>query len=146
MNKLISILATFLKCIFILWIPVLLFEESFIYEYLGYIGAFIASIIATILCLIVYIKAYKKVSFNHYLYNIANAILLAITSVIFGYLFLYFIDIGIFHQCGGTGWECFLFGIEYLLIGFEYALLSIIILVIWLFVRLIKYIINKNKK
>lgn len=146
MNKVIDIMASLLKSILILWIPILLIEETFFYEYIGPQGSFIFSIIASILCFIVYKKGYKKVDrIDCYFYNIINAILLVITNVILGYFFLYLIDIEVFHQCTGSGWDCFLFGIEYLFIGFEYAFLSIIVLVIWLFVKLIKFL-NYRKK
>lgn len=147
MNKIVDIILSFLKSILILWLPVLWVEETFLYNYIGDYGTFIFSIIAFIICLIVYIKTYKKeTEINCYLYNIINSILLIITNIMLGYLFLYLIDLGIFHQCPGSGWECFLFGIEYIFIGFEYAFLTLLVLVIWLFVRLIKYFISKKNK
>ena len=79
------------------------------------------------------------------MYNIVNAILLVIFNLVLGYFFFYLIDINIFHQCMESGWECFLFGIEYVIIGFEYALLSVITLVIWLFIRLVKFLSSKLK-
>ena len=141
MSKLISIILSFLKSIVILWLPILLIEETFLYDYIGSFFL-VFSIIASIECLIVYIKTYKKnvVKVNCYCYNIVNAILLIIINVVLGYFFLYLIDIGVFHQCKGSGWDCFLFGVEYLFIGFEYAFLTLIALVIWLLVRLIKFL------
>ncbi len=145
MKKLMDILSSLFRSILILWIPILLIEETFLYEYISYYGLFIISIIAAIICLIIYIKKCKKITkINCYLYNIVNTISIAVTNIALGYLFFYFIDKGIFHQCGGTGWDCFLFGIEYIFIGFEYAALSLCILVIWLFIRLIKHIIAKK--
>ncbi len=148
MKKFISIISLLLKNLLILWVPILLIEETFLFNYLGseYFLTLI-SIIASSLCLNSYIKTYKKVNgkINCYLYNIVNAILLVIFNLVLGYFFFYLIDINIFHQCMGSGWECFLFGIEYVIIGFEYALLSAITLVIWLFIRLVKFLSSKLK-
>lgn len=137
-----------LKSLLILWVPILLVEETFLFNYVGPVGSLIISVILSILCLIMYIKTYKKIKKekkNYYLYNIFNAILFIIFNLTLGYFFINLIDLKIFHHCVGSGWDCFLFGIEYLIIGFEYAFLSAIILVIWLFVRLIKFLKNKLK-
>ncbi len=148
MTKLIYILSSFIKCLLVLWVPILLIEETFLFDFIGSAGALICSLFASVLCLILYIKTYKKAKqerINCYIYNIINAMLLEIINLILGYLFLYFIDLNLFHQCTGDGWSCFLFGIEYGLIGMEYAILSVIILIIWLIVRLIKFLSTSKK-
>jgi len=139
---------SFFKYILILWIPVLLIEETILLDYISPMGTLICSLLMSVLCLIVYIKTYKKAikeGINCYMYNIINTILLGITNLGLGYLFLSLIDLKLFHQCGGYGWDCFLYGIEYLLIGIEYAILPVIILIIWLIVRLIKFLSTKRK-
>lgn len=143
MKKYIIIL---LKCILILWGPILLIEETFLFDYISSAESFICSIIISILCLIMYMKTYKKVKkekINCYIYNIANTILLVIMNVALGYLFTNLVNLKLFHHCMESGWDCFLEGIEYLLIGLEYAFLSIIILIVWLFVRFIKFLNTK---
>ena len=147
MKKVTYIISSLLKSLLILWVPVLLFEETFLYDYIWTEFAFIISTFAIIFCLIMYKKSYKKLNkekMNCYLFNIVNTILLVISNLILGYLFLRLTDLKIFHHCVGTGRECFLFGIEYLIIGMEYAFFSVIILVIWLFVRLIKFLRSNN--
>ncbi len=148
MKKVIYIISLLLKNLLILWVPILLIEETFLFDYMGKEGSLIFSVIVSILCLIMYIKTYKKLNekVNRYLYNIVNTILLVISNLLLGYFFIYLIDLNVFHQCMGSGWDCFLFGIEYLIIGFEYALLSVIILVIWLVVKLIKFLNSKPRK
>lgn len=74
-----------------------------------------------------------------------NAIVLGIINVALGYTFIHLIDIKFFHYCKGSGWDCFLYGLEYLLIGIEYAILPAIVLIIWLIVKLIKFLSNKFK-
>ena len=145
MKKVIYIISTLLKSLLLLWVPILLIEETFLLNYID-AGIYVFSLIISILCLIMYIKTYKKINkkqINCYLYNIINTILLVIFNIALGYLFLNLIDLNVFHQCLGSGWDCFLFGIEYLIIGIEYALFSVIALIIWLIVRLIKYLNSK---
>lgn len=137
-----------LKYLLILWIPILLVEETFIFDFVGAFGSIIISLILSIFTLIIYMKNYMKMNkekINCYIYNIVNAILLAVSNIILGYLFIYLIDLNILHQCSGDGWSCFLSGIEYWLIGLEYAIISIIALIIWLIYKLIKYL-NTSKK
>lgn len=148
MKKLIYMILSFFKYILILWIPILLIEETFLLNYIGVMGTLICSLLMSVLCLIIYIKTYKKAikeRINCYMYNIINAVLLGITNLVLGYLFISLIDLNLFHQCVGYGWDCFLFGIEYLLIGIEYAILSTIILIVWLIVRLIRFLSAKRK-
>lgn len=146
MPKLNCMILLFLKYILILWVPILLIEETFLFNYIGVSGTLICSLLMSVLCLIVYIKTYKKITkVNCYKYNIINAILLGITNLALGYLFIELIDLNLFHQCVGDGWACFMFGIEYLLIGIEYAILSVIILIVWLITRLIKFLITRRK-
>lgn len=136
-----------LKYLLILWIPILLVEETFIFDFVGAFVSIIISLILSIFTLIIYMKNYMKMNkekINCYIYNIVNAILLAVSNIILGYLFIYLIDLNILHQCNGDGWSCFLFGIEYWLIGLEYAIISILALIIWLIFRLIKH--SKNKQ
>ena len=145
MKKVIYIISTLLKSLLLLWVPILLIEETFLLNYID-AGIYVFSLIISILCLIMYIKTYKNINkkqINCYLYNIINTILLVIFNIALGYLFLNLIDLNVFHQCLGSGWDCFLFGIEYLIIGIEYALFSVIALIIWLIVRLIKYLNSK---
>ena len=145
MKKVIYIISTLLKSLLLLWVPILLIEETFLLNYID-AGIYVFSFIISILCLIMYIKTYKNINkkqINCYLYNIINTILLVIFNIALGYLFLNLIDLNVFHQCLGSGWDCFLFGIEYLIIGIEYALFSVITLIIWLIVRLIKYLNSK---
>ncbi len=145
MKKVIYIISTLLKSLLLLWVPILLIEETFLLNYID-AGIYVFSLIISILCLIMYIKTYKNINkkqINCYLYNIINTILLVIFNIALGYLFLNLIDLNVFHQCLGSGWDCFLFGIEYLIIGIEYALFSVITLIIWLIVRLIKYLNSK---
>lgn len=147
MKKIQYMILSFIKYILILWVPILLVEETSLFNYINTLGSFIISVLMSFICLITYINDYKKIckkKINCYTYNIINTILLVITNVALGYLFLEFIDLKIFHQCLGYGWDCFLFGIEYQLIGIEYAFLSVIILIIWIIIRLIKY--HKNNK
>ena len=147
MKKLIYIISLLLKSLLILWVPILLIEETFLFDYIGAEGSLIFSVVVSILCLIMYIKTYKKLDekVNRYLYNIVNVILLVISNLVLGCLFLNLIDLNVFHQCMGSEWACFLFGIEYFIIGLEYALLPVIILVIWLFVKLIKFLNSKPR-
>lgn len=149
MKKLICILSVIFKSLLILWVPILLIEETFLLNFIGVNGSLIVSVIASILCLILYIKTYKKMvkeKINCYFYNIINTILLIISNLVLGYFFLYLMELNIFHQCMGSGWDCFLFGIEYMLIGLEYAFFSVVILVIWLLIRFVKFLYNKLKK
>lgn len=148
MKKITYMILSFLKYILILWIPILLIEETFLYDYFTPSGTLIISLLMSLICLISYIKDYKKISKeknNCYIYNIINTILLVVTNLGLGYLFLELIDLNIFHQCIGDGWACFLFGIEYLMIGFIYASLSVLVLIIWLLIRLIKYLKLRKK-
>ena len=144
MKKLGYILISLLKNLLILWIPILLIEETFLNNYILAVPLLIISVIICILCLILYIKSYKKIKINYYLYNITNTILLVISNIALGYFFYYLTDIKVFHHCLGSGWDCFMFGIEYQLIGIIYAAFSIATLLIWLFVKLIKNL--KSKK
>lgn len=147
MKKIINTIWSCLKYLLILWIPILLVEETFIFDVVGAFGSIILSIILSIFTLIIYMKNYMKLNkekINCYTYNIVNTILLAVSNIILGYLFIYLIDLNILHQCSGDGWSCFLFGIEYWLIGLEYAIISILALIIWLIFRLIKH--SKNKQ
>ncbi len=148
MKKLIYMILSFFKYILILWVPILLIEETFLLDYIDVIGTFICSLLMSVICLIIYIKTYKKAmkeGINCYIYNIINTILLGITNLVLGYLFMILIDLNLFHQCVGYGWDCFLFGIEYWLIGIEYAILPAIILVIWLIGRLIRFLKIKRR-
>lgn len=148
MVKKINYIISLFKSLIILWLPILLIEETFLFNYIGGVGSLILSVILSFLCLIMYIKNYKKVNenVNHYFYNGFNTLLLIISNIVLGFLFVNLVDLNIFHQCNESGWDCFLFGIEYFLIGFEYALLSIIVLVIWLFGRLIKFLNSRTRK
>lgn len=144
-KKITNIILILLKNLLILWLPILLIEETSLIKFIHDEGIVIFSVIISIICLIIYIKNYKnnKANINCYLYNIINTILLIISNIALGYCFFSLIDLNIFHQCLGTGWSCFLFGIEYIIIGFIYAIISIIILIIWLLIKLIKYLTKK---
>lgn len=148
MKKVLDTVSLLIISLVILWVPILLIEETFLFDYIGAVGSFITSFILIIIGLFIYISSYKKIGkekVNCYLYNIINTIILAISNVALGSLFFKLIESGIFHQCMGEGWDCFLFGIEYFFIGYEYALVAVVILVIWLIVKLIKYLIAKRK-
>lgn len=150
MKTLIDRTLLYLKIILILWIPILLIEETSLFNIVDKTGiSFICTIPSFMISFYIYvITCTKKVqdkSINCYKYNIFNTIILGIINIFLGYYFVHLIDIGIFHQCPGSGWDCFMFGIEYLIFGIEYALLSAIILIIWLIVKLIKKIKLKNK-
>lgn len=148
MKKYILLIFSYIKYLLILWVPILLIEETFLLEFVSEGGSFICSIIMFIVSLYIYITTYiKKIqdkAINRYKYNIINTIILGIINVALGYYFMHLIYIGVFHQCKGSGWDCFLFGLEYLIFGIEYALLPVIILIIWLIVRLIKYLNTKR--
>lgn len=148
MKKYALLLLSYLKYLLILWMPILLIEETILLDYVGNMGSFICSLLMSILCLIMYIKDYRKKQkekINCYIYNGVNALILGVSNYALGYLFMHLIEINIFHQCLGSGWDCFLFGIEYWLIGIEYSILIVISLIIWLIARFIKYLgIKKN--
>lgn len=143
MKKYIYMILNDLKYLLILWLPILIIEETILFDYVSSVGAFIVSILASLIGLFIYIEDYKRIDknkVNRYIYNIANVIILGLSSLSLGYLFVNLVDMQVFHHCMGQGWDCFLFGIEYLLIGFYYASFTLIILIIWLIVRFIKHL------
>lgn len=149
MKNYIYMLLKDLKYLLILWIPILIIEETVLFDYISSGGSLIFSVLSSLICLLTYIKDYKRIDKNKvniYIYNVSNAIILSLSNLSLGYLFINLIDMQIFHQCMGQGWDCFLFGIEYLLIGIEYVILAVIALIIWLIIRFVIYFNTSAKE
>ena len=61
-KKILYIIGSLLKSLLILWLPILLIEETFLFNYIiSDELVIIFSIIIIVLCLFMYIKTYKKI-------------------------------------------------------------------------------------
>lgn len=60
MKKYILLIFSYIKYLLILWVPILLIEETFLLEFVSEGGSFICSIIMFIVSLYIYITTYIK--------------------------------------------------------------------------------------